>query len=100
MGIFSHAKQVIRRRQTKSKQVQVPRGHFAIYVGDNGKQEKKRFVVPISYLKQPLFQALLKEAAEEFGYDHGMHGLLLPCSEYYFLNLISLLNDSSRPDQR
>ncbi|KAL7238705.1 hypothetical protein ACSBR2_004742 [Camellia fascicularis] len=32
-------------------------GHLAVYVGET---EKKRYVVPISYLKHPSFQSLLR----------------------------------------
>ncbi|KAL1802424.1 hypothetical protein ACET3Z_031071 [Daucus carota] len=43
--------------------------HFADYVGKN---ERKRFVVPLSYLRHHAFQKLLREAEEEFGYDQPM----------------------------
>ncbi|CAB4319522.1 unnamed protein product [Prunus armeniaca] len=46
------------------------------YVGES---EKQRFVVPISFLNQPAFQELLSEAEEEFGFDHPMGGLTIPC---------------------
>lgn len=69
----------------------VPKGHFAIYVGEEEEEEKKkRFVVPISYLKQPLFQDLLFKAAEEFGFDQ-MGGITLPCGVEDFTNLTSRL---------
>ncbi|GMP64088.1 hypothetical protein CsSME_00025524 [Camellia sinensis var. sinensis] len=32
-------------------------GHLAVYVGET---EKKRYVVPISYVKHPSFQSLLR----------------------------------------
>ncbi|MCD7467141.1 hypothetical protein HAX54_004415 [Datura stramonium] len=48
----------------------VPKGHFAVYVGET----YRRFVVPISYLNHPLFQDLLHWAEEEFGYNHPMGG--------------------------
>ncbi|WZY86399.1 hypothetical protein YC2023_032783 [Brassica napus] len=35
----------------------VPKGHVAVYVGEG--LEKKRFVVPISYLNNPLFRELV-----------------------------------------
>ncbi|ESR36796.1 hypothetical protein WN944_029302 [Citrus x changshan-huyou] len=101
-----HAKQIIRRRlSSNNKQQQfssyqtstasdVPKGHFAIYVGQEDKK-KKRFVVPISYLKHPLFQALLSQAEEEFGFDYRMHGITIPCGEDEFLNLTSRLNNGS-----
>lgn len=69
----------------------VPKGHFAVYVGE---VKKKRFVIPISYLNQPLFQDLLNRAEEEFGFNHPTGGLTIPCSEDYFITLTSLLNCS------
>jgi SAUR family protein len=53
----------------------------------------RRFVIPISYLNQPLFQELLHQAEEEFGYDHPMGGLTIPCNEDEFLNLTSRLSE-------
>uniref|UniRef100_A0A5B7BDJ5 Putative auxin-induced protein 15A n=1 Tax=Davidia involucrata TaxID=16924 RepID=A0A5B7BDJ5_DAVIN len=69
----------------------VPKGHFAVYVGDI---QKKRFVVPISYLNHPSFQSLLSRAEEEFGFDNPMGGLTIPCEEDDFINLTSQLNAS------
>ncbi|CAN6463607.1 unnamed protein product [Victoria cruziana] len=54
----------------------VPKGHFAVYVGES----RKRFVIPTSYLKHPTFQALLRKAEEEFGFEH-RSGLTIPCDE-------------------
>lgn len=68
----------------------VPKGHFAIYVGED--QEKKRFVVPISYLKHPCFQELLLRAEEEFGFEHQMGGITIPCAEEYFVSVTSCLH--------
>ncbi|XP_074336791.1 auxin-induced protein 15A-like [Apium graveolens] len=67
----------------------VPKGHFAVYVGET---YRHRFVIPISFLKHPLFQELLKRAEEEFGYDHPTGGLTIPCSIDAFLNVTALLN--------
>ncbi|XP_050233053.1 auxin-responsive protein SAUR21-like [Mercurialis annua] len=67
----------------------VPKGFFAVYVGES---KKKRFVVPISILNQPSFQDLLRKAEEEFGFNHPMGGLTLPCREEIFINTISRLN--------
>ncbi|PIA56050.1 hypothetical protein AQUCO_00700407v1 [Aquilegia coerulea] len=66
----------------------VPKGHIAVYVGEN---QKKRFVVPISYVNHPLFQDLLNQAEEEFGFDHPMGGLTIPCNEDSFLQLTGQL---------
>nr|XP_033510103.1 auxin-responsive protein SAUR21-like [Nicotiana tomentosiformis] len=66
----------------------VPKGQCAVYVGES---QKKRFVVPISYLSQPLFQDLLAQAEEEFVFDHPMGGLTIPCKEAVFIDLTSRL---------
>ncbi|XP_020085083.1 auxin-responsive protein SAUR50-like [Ananas comosus] len=62
----------------------VPKGHFAVYVGEH----RSRFIVPISYLSHPEFQTLLRRAEEEFGFDHDM-GLTIPCEEVVFRELIA-----------
>ncbi|MCD9558390.1 hypothetical protein HAX54_015743 [Datura stramonium] len=67
----------------------IPRGHFAVYVGET----KKRFVIPISFLNEPLFQDLLSQAEEEFGFDHPMGGVTIPCSEDMFVDLTSRLRN-------
>ncbi|KAF6136347.1 hypothetical protein GIB67_002408 [Kingdonia uniflora] len=66
----------------------VPKGHLAVYVGET---EKKRFVVPLSYLNHPSFQQLLSRVEEEFGFNHSMGGLTIPCKEAAFINLTSRL---------
>ncbi|KAI7725195.1 hypothetical protein M8C21_016638 [Ambrosia artemisiifolia] len=66
----------------------IPKGYFAVYVGE---QEKKRFVVSVSLLSEPTFQDLLHRAEEEFGYNHPMGGLTIPCSEDVFMDLASRL---------
>ncbi|XP_015170437.1 auxin-responsive protein SAUR21-like, partial [Solanum tuberosum] len=68
------------------------KGHCAVYVGES---QKKRFVVPVSYLSQPLFQDLLAKSEEEFGFDHPMGGLTIPCKEDVFVDLTSRLRRSS-----
>ncbi|XP_074336788.1 auxin-induced protein 15A-like [Apium graveolens] len=67
----------------------VPKGYFAVYVG---KIQMKRFVVPVSYLKHPSFQDLLRYAEEEFGFHHPMGGLTIPCKEDVFVNLTAKLH--------
>ncbi|KAI9127380.1 hypothetical protein K1719_001939 [Acacia pycnantha] len=70
---------------TSSKSGEVPKGYLAIYVGE----EMRRFVIPISFLNQPSFQDLLSEAEEEFGYDHPMGALTIPCTKDVFLKVTS-----------
>lgn len=61
----------------------VPKGHFVAYVGSN----RSRYVIPISLLNIPVFQTLLEESAEEFGFDYST-GIIVPCHEDVFLSLI------------
>ncbi|EYU35297.1 hypothetical protein ABFS82_06G131300 [Erythranthe guttata] len=83
-------RQMLRRSlSNERKSAEVPKGHLAVYVGDN---EKKRFVIPLSYLNHPLFQDLLFQAEEEFGFHHPMGGITIPCSEDLFVDLTSRLS--------
>ncbi|KAL5541215.1 hypothetical protein UlMin_042688 [Ulmus minor] len=70
----------------------VAKGYIAVYVGDES--QMKRFVIPVSHLNQPSFQELLSQAEEEFGFDHPMGALTIPCGEEAFLDLISRLKAS------
>ena len=71
------------------RRVDVPKGCVAVYVGE---AQKKRFLIPVSYLNQPLFQDLLSQAEEEYGYDHPMGGLTIPCREDVFVEVTSRLS--------
>ncbi|KAK1571838.1 hypothetical protein Q3G72_023908 [Acer saccharum] len=82
--IVNANKQTPRRPLFSPENTVVPKGHFAVYVGET---EKKRYVVPISYLKNPSFQDLLIQAEEEFGFDHPTGGLTIPCSEETFMDI-------------
>ncbi|KAJ7957128.1 Auxin-induced protein [Quillaja saponaria] len=62
-----------------------PKGHFVVYVGD----ELKRFIVPLSYLKNPVFQQLMEKAAEEYGFGH--RSIVLPCDEIHFQRVIDYM---------
>ncbi|KAH0937096.1 hypothetical protein HID58_004557 [Brassica napus] len=74
---------------SKKETMATPKGFLAVYVGES---QKKRYVVPISYLSQPSFQALLSKSEEEFGFDHPMGGLTIPCPEDTFINVTSRLH--------
>lgn len=94
-----HAKQILRQLQLLANQAaaaavsrDVPKGYLAVYVGE--RSQKKRFIIPVSFLSQPPFQELLSKAEEEFGYNHPMGGLTIPCREDIFINLTSGLNGS------
>ncbi|KAJ7001383.1 hypothetical protein NC653_011723 [Populus alba x Populus x berolinensis] len=83
------AKQILLRGSSPARDVR--KGYVAVYVGE---EEKKRFVIPVSHLNQPSFQELLSKAEEEFGFDHQMGGLTIPCREDIFIDLTSRLNAS------
>ncbi|PRQ18761.1 putative small auxin-up RNA [Rosa chinensis] len=57
-----------------------------------GESQKKPFVILLSYLNQPSFMELLSQAEEEFGYDHPVGGIAIPCSEDTFLDLTCSLS--------
>ena len=95
LGVM-HAKHILRQsnsfgKQVASTSIDVPKGYIAIYVGES---ERRRFVIPISFLNQPSFQELLRRAEEDFGFDHPMGGLTIPYSEDLFINVTSQLYDS------
>lgn len=65
-----------------------PKGHFVVYVG---KGVLKRFVIPLSYLKNPVFQELLEKSADEFGFDNYSKGIVIPCDESTFRRVIEII---------
>ncbi|CAA2940408.1 auxin-induced 15A-like [Olea europaea subsp. europaea] len=83
-----HMPRIIHAKQFLRKSSDIPKGSFAIYVG----VERKRFVVPISYLNHPSFQDLLHRAEQEFGFDYPAGGLTLPCREDVFIDITTHLN--------
>ncbi|PON93768.1 Small auxin-up RNA [Trema orientale] len=91
------AKQLPRRSSSNGSHVtstaaaDVPKGYLAVYVADDCRM-KRRFVIPVSYLNQPSSQELLSQAEEEFGFNHPMGGLTIPCREEAFIDLLFHLN--------
>ena len=88
---IAHGKKALQRtlsglKEGAMKSTTVPKGYIAVYVGE---EVKKRYVVPLSYLNEPAFQELLSMAEEEFGYEHPMGGLTIPCREDIFVDLAS-----------
>ncbi|KAL2337543.1 hypothetical protein Fmac_011989 [Flemingia macrophylla] len=55
----------------------VPKGHLAVYVGEED-GEFRRVLVPVIYFNHPLFTELLNEAEKEFGFEHP-GGITIPC---------------------
>ncbi|PIA46678.1 hypothetical protein AQUCO_01500310v1 [Aquilegia coerulea] len=70
----------------KLETTNVLKSHAAVYVGANqvyvGVNQMKPFVVPISNLNHPLKKL-------DFGFDHPMGGLSIPCEEDTFIYLTS-----------
>ncbi|XP_049361794.1 auxin-responsive protein SAUR36-like [Solanum verrucosum] len=69
------------------KQVSVPKGHIAVYVGEK-KDDTCRIMVPVIYFNHPLFAELLKDAEMVYGYNHS-GGIQIPCRVSEFENVKS-----------
>ena len=92
-ALLSNAKQIVKQQPLLTKKGKpVPKGYIPVYVGDEA--DKKKYVVPLSYLSHPAFQDLLLHAEEEFGFSHPMGGLThtLPCTQEAFFNITSALH--------
>ncbi|KNA10385.1 hypothetical protein SOVF_144850 [Spinacia oleracea] len=72
--MLSTAKQVLSRNQHASA---VPKGHIPVCVGDQA--NKKRHVMPLSYLSHPAFRRMLHRAELEFRFHHFMNRNLNNC---------------------
>lgn len=69
----------------------VPKGSLAVYVGP----ELRRFIIPTSYLSDPLFKRLLEKVEEEFGFDHS-GGLTIPCETETFKYLLNCMENHQK----
>lgn len=66
----------------------VPKGFLAVCVGE----EMKRFVIPTEYLGHTAFGILLREAEEEFGFQH--EGVLrIPCEVSIFEKILKVVEE-------
>ncbi|KAG6680281.1 hypothetical protein I3842_13G034100 [Carya illinoinensis] len=61
----------------QEKKVTVPKGHLAVYVGQED-GDFRRVLVPVIYFNHPLFGELLREAEEKYGFQHE-GGITIPC---------------------
>uniref|UniRef100_A0A5B7AFR9 Uncharacterized protein n=1 Tax=Davidia involucrata TaxID=16924 RepID=A0A5B7AFR9_DAVIN len=61
----------------REKAVTVPKGHLAVYVGQKD-GNFHRVLVPVIYFNHPLFGDLLREAEQEYGFNHP-GGITIPC---------------------
>ncbi|KAM3193710.1 hypothetical protein ACQJBY_070375 [Aegilops geniculata] len=69
----------------------VPEGHVPVCVGEEG-DPVERFAVRAELLGQPAFKALLRRAAQEYGYGHP-GALRIPCAVANFRRLLLGLSD-------
>lgn len=70
--------------------LKLKKGWVAVHVGLEDEDDEggfNRFSIPISYLYHPLFQRLLDEAREIYGYNYTSGPLRLPCSVEDFVHL-------------
>nr|XP_043634202.1 auxin-responsive protein SAUR50-like [Erigeron canadensis] len=86
LGIKRSTNKYLNIRDDNGSLTDVPKGHFAVYIGET----RSRYVIPISWLHHTKFQTLLRRAEEEFGFNHDM-GLTIPCHEQDFLSLLSVM---------
>lgn len=73
--------------QQEKKAGKVKKGWLAVRVGGDVDNGFRRFVIPIAYLYHPVFQRLLEQARDAYGYDSSPGPLRLPCSVDDFLRL-------------
>ena len=73
----------------KQSSKRAPKGHFVVYVG----KELKRYVVPLSFLRNSIFQQFLEKSADEYGFANS-NGIVLPCDESTFNRLLNFLSDT------
>ncbi|KAF5202371.1 Saur-like auxin-responsive protein family [Thalictrum thalictroides] len=66
----------------------VPKGFLAVCVG----KELKRFIIPTEYLGHRAFGMLLREAEEEFGFQHE-GALRIPCEVSVFEKILKVVED-------
>jgi SAUR family protein len=66
-------------------------GCFSVYVGT----ERERFVVRTECVNHPLFQVLLEEAEEEFGYT-ATGPLELPCDAEAFTRVLEQIKEEKQ----
>ncbi|CAL5054333.1 unnamed protein product [Urochloa decumbens] len=71
----------------------VPEGHVPVCVGEEG-GPVERYAVRAELLGRPAFAALLRRAAQEYGYGHP-GALRIPCAVADFRDLLTQLSASA-----
>ncbi|KAK3042866.1 hypothetical protein RJ639_001139 [Escallonia herrerae] len=62
-------------------------------------EEQQRIIVPVIYINHPLFMHLLKEAEEEYGFDH-QGPINIPCHVQEFRNVQGLIDKEQSQQQQ
>lgn len=68
------------------------KGHFAVYTAD-----ERRFVVPLTYLNNPVFRQLLEMSEEEYGLLC-KGPIVLPCDSVFMDHVICLIRKGRAGD--
>ncbi|OAY81008.1 Auxin-responsive protein SAUR71 [Ananas comosus] len=82
------------KEERRGGHVRAPEGHVPVYVGE----EMERFVVRAELLSRPVFVAMLRRSAQEYGYEQ--RGVLrIPCPAPLFRRALDaiLAADDHRP---
>ncbi|KAK4768691.1 hypothetical protein SAY87_003832 [Trapa incisa] len=74
----------------------VPAGHVAVCVGAS----RRRFVVRAVHLNHPVFQSLLLQAEEEYGFANRSGPLEIPCDEAFFQEVLRHISGPSGSSAR
>ncbi|KAM7463632.1 hypothetical protein LguiA_031753 [Lonicera macranthoides] len=73
----------------KKEEREIQKGCVGIIVGQG--EEQQRIIIPVMYINHPLFILLLKEAEEEYGFDH-QGPINIPCHLEDFLYVQALIH--------
>ncbi|KAI3706964.1 hypothetical protein L6452_25077 [Arctium lappa] len=68
-----------------SDKTPVPRGHLAVYFGEE-EDDAHRVLVPVIYINHPFFSDLLREAEKVYGFNY-RGGIHVPCRISEFQNV-------------
>ncbi|KAG9443211.1 hypothetical protein H6P81_019065 [Aristolochia fimbriata] len=85
-------KKLVASKSSSSCRSVADKGHFVAYTADC-----ERFVLPLTYLCNPIFQALLEVSEDEYGLP-GNGPIVLPCDGVCMEYLISLTQRSLGKD--
>ena len=83
------------KKKKKAAEGAVPEGHVPVCVGEEG-GPVERFAVRAELLGEPPFAALLRRAAQEYGYAHP-GALRIPCPVADFRRLLLRLSHDPSP---